>query len=106
MTSTDVAESAISSRAMVTLAPAVPLPRLSFPVASMVARWAASSRVTNCPEPVYSKAIGPSLTLQVPSNRSPSTDVTVAPGKHAATPARSMNVSHVVPTGAGTVNWC
>ena len=42
----------------------------------------------------------------MPSNRSLSTDVTVAPGKHAATPARSMNVSHVVPTGAGTVNWC
>ncbi len=37
--------------AMRTVAPAVPLPRLSLPLASMTARWPASSRSTNFPVP-------------------------------------------------------
>ena len=36
---------------MVTVAPAVPLPRLSLPLASMTARWASSSRSTKAPVP-------------------------------------------------------
>ena len=94
------------SMVIVTVAPAVPLPRLSLPLASMTARCPASSRSTKDPLPLYTKAIGPSLTLHVPSKESPSTEVTVAPGKHSATPSMSIIVAQAVSTGAFTVNEC
>ncbi len=50
-TSTSVAPDA-SAIETVTLAPAVPLPRLSFPLASTTNRWAASSFSTKVPEPL------------------------------------------------------
>src|SRR5690625_1384590 len=49
--------------------------------------------------------MGPSLTLTDPVNSSPSTEFSVAPGKHGAIPARSLNVAHVSSTDAGTSNW-
>ena len=45
------------------VAPAVPLPRLSLPLASMTNLCAASSFSTKVPVPEYTRAIGPSLTL-------------------------------------------
>ena len=71
-------------------APAVPLPRLSFPLASMTTRRAASSRSSQVPFPVYIRAIGPSLILAVPVKSSPSTDVITAPGKQGAISSRSL----------------
>ena len=86
---------------MVTVAPAVPLPRLSLPLASMTARWAASSRSTKAPVPEYTSAIGPSLTFTVPANPSSVTSVTVAPGKQPPTRGRSMKVAQVWSTVGG-----
>ena len=57
----------------VTVAPAVPLPRLSLPLASITARRAEASRSTKVPEPAYIRAIGPSLTLTVPEKPSSET---------------------------------
>ena len=51
VTTSALVPSPSGDREMVTLAPAVPLPRLSLPLASMTARWAASSRSTNDPLP-------------------------------------------------------
>ena len=85
----------------VTVAPAVPLPRLSLPFASMTARCVASSRLRNCPAPAYTRAIGPELDLDRPAEASSVTSVTVAPGKHGATPSRSMKVAQAVSIGAG-----
>ncbi len=90
----------------VTVAPAVPLPRLSLPLASMTARCAVSSRSMNCPLPAYCRAIGPSLTFTVPANPDSSTEVIVAPGKQLPTRSRSMNVAQASSTLAGTVkSW-
>ena len=60
----------------VTVAPAVPLPRLSLPLASTTKRRAVSSFSVNVPLPLYTSAIGPSLTFTEPLNVSPSTLVT------------------------------
>ena len=73
------------------VAPAVPLPRLSLPFASITTRRAASSRSRQMPFPVYINAIGPSLIFAVPVKSSPSTEVMTAPGKHGAISSRSLN---------------
>ncbi len=51
-----------------TVAAAVPLPRLSLPLASKRAVWLASSRSRKVPVPEYCIEIGPSLTLTLPVN--------------------------------------
>src|ERR1700754_1577611 len=89
-----------------TVAPAVPLPRLSLPLASTTKRRAASSFSTNVPWPAYTSAIGPSLTLHDPLKSSPETSVTVAPGKQPATDSMSWNADQVSATDAGTVKLC
>jgi hypothetical protein len=91
---------------IVTVAPAVPLPRLSLPLASMTARYAWSSRSRNVPAPAYWSAMGPSLTFTVPAKPSSLASVTTAPGKQLPTRCRSMKVAQVVPIGAGTVKSC
>jgi hypothetical protein len=92
------------SRTAVTEADAVPLPRLSFPLASNLAVCVASSRCRNVPVPEYCSDTGPSLTFTVPAKSSPSTDVSAAPGKHGATASRSLKIAQVSATDAGTVN--
>ena len=87
----------------VTFAPAVPLPRLSLPLASTTKRWASASFSTNVPLPLYSSAIGPSLTFTDPENDSSSASVTWAPGKHSATEAMSLKCAQVSSTPIGTV---
>ena len=49
--------------------------------------------------PEYTSAIGPSLTLQVPLKSSPSTSVTVAPGKQPATDSMSLKAAQVSADG-------
>src|SRR5690625_165770 len=49
--------------------------------------------------------MGPSFTLTDPVNSSPSTEFSVAPGKHGAIPARSLKVVQVSSTEVGTTNW-
>ena len=51
--------------------------------------------------PEYCIEIGPSLTLTVPENSSPSTEVRAAPGKHGATRSRSLNAAQVSSIEAG-----
>src|ERR671920_1997873 len=48
--------------------------------------------------------MGPSLTFTDPWNLSPSTDVTVAPGKHSATVAMSLKCAQASSIGTGTEN--
>ena len=99
MTSALVASAPSAASWIVTVAPAVPLPRLSLPLASITARRDWSSRSTKEPDPAYSIAIGPSLTLTVPEKPVSVTSVTDAPGKHPPTSSRSMNVRQVASTG-------
>ena len=65
VTSARVAPSPSEVSRIVTVAPAVPLLRLSLPLASITARRDWSSRSTKEPDPAYSIA-WPSLTLTVP----------------------------------------
>ena len=52
VTETSVEPGSVSVMTAVTFAPAVPLPRLSLPLASMTIRWADSSFSTKVPEPL------------------------------------------------------
>ena len=75
--------------------------RLSLPFASITNLRAASSFSRKVPVPVYTSAIGPSLTLQVPLKSLPATSVTVAPGKQPATDSMSSKVCQVSPRRPG-----
>ena len=94
--------SASSVSVRVTVAFTVPLPRVSFAAALSTARRACSSCSVNVPVPLYSSAIGPTLTFTVPVNESPSTPVRVAPGTHGATRSGSSSAGHTTSIGAGT----
>ncbi len=52
VTTTTSVESPLAVIVADTLAPAVPLPRLSLPLASIFIEWLASSFSTNVPEPL------------------------------------------------------
>jgi hypothetical protein len=53
---------------------------------------------------LYVTVIGPTLTLTRPAKESPSTDSTVAPGRHGAIRSMSSSTSHACSTGTGTTN--
>ena len=105
-TTTLVSLSPVGSSRACTVAPAVPLPRLSVPFASSTTRRAASSRWRKRPLPEYCSDTGPSFTFTVPEKPSASTPVSVAPGKQGAIPSTSSSVDQARSTGAGTVNVC
>ena len=54
--------------------------------------------------PLYVNEMGPSLTLTVPANVSPSYSVRVAPGKHGAIVSGVFSASHAFSIGASMVN--
>src|SRR5262245_46928384 len=92
------------TRTAVTVADALPCPRVSRPSARITARWLASSFSVKCALPLYCAVIGPTLTLTMPRNSSPSTSWSCAPGMHGAMRSTSVSTRQASSTGTSTRN--
>src|SRR5690349_3249350 len=107
MTSTRVPPLAVSLNVELIAALAPPCPRLSVPLACMVAVRALASRLSICRVPRYDAVVGPIFMVKFPVHvPSSSRPVTSAPGRQGATRSRSMSALHTRSMGASTSNDC
>ena len=90
------------TRVAVTVADALPCPRVSRPLAEMTARCADSSTSVKRAVPLYCAVIGPTFTFTTPRYSSPSTSCNCAPGMQGAMRSTSVSTLHAVVGGTAT----